>query len=112
MKPLSELPKTGGQRAFQLEGADGFSLRVQFGAHLLRDGTYDVYVDVEGGPTRRFTYDPVNGKEEAEKARLGRQVTSALIEEIESRIGQLLVVPSSSDESTAVPQLALDRDGT
>ena len=101
----------GAERAFQLEGANELSVQIRFGVYPLGDGTYEVYVEIEDGPTCRFTCDPVGKKTETGRAELGRKVTAALIKEIEPRIGQQGADPSTDGTGRPEPRLVLDQEG-
>jgi len=99
------------ERCFRLEGPEEMDVGIRFGVYPLGDGTHEVYVEIEGGPTRRFTYNPEKRPLRSEKARLGRTVTAALLDEIEPRLGQVPVPSASSDTVAPPPQLALDEEG-
>jgi len=99
------------ERSFRLEGAKGLDIGIRFRVYPLGDGTNEVYVEIEDGPTCRFTYDPGKENAAAEQARLGRTVTERLLEEIEPRIGQVPVEGTAPDASTSAPRVVLDADG-
>lgn len=110
LKPTESLSKNSTRRSFLLEGPEGLSVEVCFAVFLLGDDTYEIYVEIEDGPTHRFTYDPEDAAEAPQKtAKLERSVTSFLLREIEPRLGQVSV-PSPSEESPHVPRLRLDRE--
>lgn len=104
-------PRRQAERTFVVEGPEDLSVRVRFGVYPLGDGTNEVYVEIEDGPTCRFTYDPAQRGAQAEQARLGRKVTATLLKEIEPRIGQVPAGAAAPDATTPAPRLALDADG-
>lgn len=99
------------ERCFRLDGPDEMDVGIRFGVYPLGDGTHEVYVEIEDGPTRRFTHNPEDRSPRSEKARLGRTVTAALLDEIEPRLGQVPTPSASPDAVAPPPQLALDEDG-
>lgn len=110
--PISPPGLQGAERGFRLEGADDLSVRVRFGVYLLGDGTHEVYVGIEDGPTCRFTCDPDGTKTKTGRAELGRKVTALLLKEIEPRIGQRSgAAPTKDVPAPPEPQLVLDREG-
>jgi len=111
LRALPSGGQTQAERAFRLEGPEKMTVQIRFGVYPLGDGTHEVYVEIEDGPTRRFTYDPTKADQEAEKARLGRTVTATLLDEIEPRLGQLSDSAISPDAVHSVPQLALGENG-
>jgi PAS domain-containing protein len=99
------------ERSFRLEGPGDMNVGIRFGVYPLGDGTNEVYVEIEDGPTRRFTYDPGKQDAQAEKARLGRTVTATLLEEIEPRIGQVPAAQAAPDATAPTPRIVLSAEG-
>lgn len=112
LRCVSPSSRMRGRRSFRVQSPDGMDVGVRFGVYPMGDGTNEVYVDVEEGPTRRFTYDPGSLEAETEKARLGRTVTSMLLSEVESHLGQVPVAASGPDEVAPTPRLLLDEEGS
>jgi len=111
LKPKESLTQNSSRRSFLVEGPEGLSVEVSFAVFLLGDDTYEIYVEIEDGPTRRFTYAPEDGASPPkDTSHLERSVTSFLLREIEPRLSQVSV-PSSSDASPQVPRLRLNREG-
>lgn len=111
LKPTASATKNASRRSYVLEGPEGLSVEVRFAVFRLGDDTYELYAEIEDGPTRRFTYDPENPSAETPKktANLERSVTSFLLREIEPRLGQVSV-PSPSAAFPHVPRLRLNQD--
>jgi PAS domain-containing protein len=112
LKPLASPSVEDEQRSFQLEGPDPFSVRVHFAVFPLGGDTFELQIEVEGGPIRRLTYVSAGDNPDPEKqAQLGRKVSVFLLEEIEPRLGRCPVQSSAESHST-VPRIDLDREGT
>ncbi len=110
LQPKESHTKNSSRRSFLLQGPEGLSVEVSFAVFLLGDDTYEIYVEIEDGPTRRFTYVPDDGAASStDTSQLERSVTSLLLREIEPRLGQVSV-PSPSEEVPHVPRLHLTRD--
>jgi hypothetical protein len=78
---------------------------------LLGDDTYEIYVEIEDGPTRRFTHGPGDdGLPAKDPSQLERAVTAFLAREIEPQLDQV-PAPSSTTVSPQVPRLRLNRKG-
>jgi PAS domain-containing protein len=104
-------PRKQAERLFVVKGPEDLIVGVRFGVYPLGDGTNEVYVEIEDGPTCRLTYDPKRRGAEAEQARLGRKVTAILLKEIEPRIGQVPAASAAPDATAPAPRLVLDADG-
>lgn len=115
VRPAGFPARSRSERVYQIEGPDDFVVRVRFGVYPLGDGTYEVYVDLDEGPTCRFTCDATGGRSETaeERSKLGRKVAAALFREIEPHLGPRTRCGSSTGESTSksLPLLVLDREG-
>jgi PAS domain-containing protein len=111
LRSVSPSSRMRGRRSFRVQSSDGMDVGVRFGVYPMGDGTNEVYVEVENGPTRRFTYDPGNLEADTEKARLGRTVTSMLLSELEPHLGQGPVAASAPDAVPPTPRLVLDEEG-
>ncbi len=54
-------------------------MEVSFNVFLLGDGTYEIYVGLEDGPTHRFTHDPADDADASARApRLERVFTAEI----------------------------------
>lgn len=111
LQTVAPVARMQAERSFRLEGPEDMDVGIRFGVYPLGDGTNEVYVEIEDGPTCRFTYDPGKRNAQAEKARLGRIVTATLLEEIEPRIGQVPVAQTAPDATAPAPHATLDADG-
>jgi PAS domain-containing protein len=109
LRTVSPAARMQAERSFRLEGPEDIDIGIRFGVYPLGDGTNEVYVEIEEGPTCRFTYDPGKRNAQAEQARLGRTVTATLLKEIEPRIGQVPVAQAAPD--APAPRVTLDADG-
>lgn len=112
--PARSSAKPAAERAYRIEGLDDGSLQVRFAVYPLGDGTHEVYLDLEEGPTCRFTYDATGTRSHVgdEKERLGRKVRAVLLREIEARLDR--TSGTSGSEAVSAPSnpiLVLDRDG-
>jgi len=106
--------KPRAERIFRLDGPESMSLQVRFAVYPLGDGTHELFVDLEEGPTCRFTYDVTKGSStgETERERLGRKVTAVLLREIEPHLGRADETSGSGHVSAATrPLLVLDEEG-
>jgi len=129
------------ERTFSFEGPEDFCVRVRVSAFLLSaiwkpnkaagPITYEVYVAIEDGPTRRLIYrrpamvgatpepaneDPNSQDPPAAPSSFDRNITAFVREEIESRLqaADLVHRPSETCSPVApphVPRLTLNREG-
>jgi PAS domain-containing protein len=111
LREETSVHRSRAERSFRLQGPRDVDVGIRFGVYPLGDGTNEVYVEVEDGPTCRFTYDPGRRGAQAEQARLGRTVTERLLDEIEPRIGQVPVAEARPEAPTSDPHVVLDADG-
>lgn len=105
---------TASQRTFLLETADGVSTKVRISAFPFGENTYEVYVDIADGPTRRFTHslpeNSVSGLPPS--SQLGRSVSSFLLQEIEPQFDPSPTENLPAVNSTpSIPHIHLDREG-
>jgi hypothetical protein len=110
LNPKESLSKNSTRRSFLLEGPEGLSVEVSLAVFLLGDDTYEIYVELENGPTRRFPCAPEEGSAPSRApSHLERSVTSFLLREVDPRLGQVSGSPPS-EKSSHTPRLRLDRD--
>ncbi|PQJ34332.1 hypothetical protein BSZ35_06715 [Salinibacter sp. 10B] len=103
----------GTERSFRVETPTERIVQIQFGVYPLGPGTYEVYISLADGPTRRLTYDSNRGDTtDAEQAWLGQTATIALMEEIEPRLSRIESPPPEPSPDASVPQLDIECDGT
>lgn len=108
VQPLDTSPGTPSKRSFRVTAASGRSVRVRFSAFPLSDDMYEVYVELEDGPTRRFTYTPSSRNA---TAHLEREATAFLLDALVPLFDETNDrAPSGPDDGSPIPQLLLDRE--
>lgn len=114
MEPLDASGSEKAQRAFEVNGPEDVTFRVEFELVPTPEEACDLYVDVVGGDARHFTYELRNGDiDRDDLQRVTQAVDSFLLTEIEQRRLQTPgPQPSLSDLSPHVSLLILDEEGT
>ncbi len=113
LTPIPPSTTKGAERTFQLETPNESIALIRLSVYPLGSGTYEVYVALADGPTRRLTYDPTRKDTTTDQnARLNRLITTTLLEEIDPRLGEKKSRQSEMASSAVPPQIDFDCDGT
>lgn len=110
LKPIGAPSVNAEQRSFQLTGRESFSVQIRFAAFPVGENSFEVQIQVEGGPIRCLTHAPSHDDEREETtSQLERKVTAFLLYEIEPLLGQRSGPLATKSN---VPRIDLDREGT
>lgn len=76
--------------SFHLEGTDAISLQIHVTISHVGGNVYDIGMQVEEGPVRRFTYSEpdTSGSSLSIAPYLGKKIAERILDEVEQRLGK------------------------
>ncbi|PQJ34657.1 hypothetical protein BSZ35_08640 [Salinibacter sp. 10B] len=76
--------------SFRLEGTDAISLQIHVTISHVGGNVYDIGMQVEEGPVRRFTYSEpdTSGSSLSIAPYLGKKIAERILDEVEQRLGK------------------------